>query len=103
LPSPPATAIHTLSYTTLFRSSTSAPVSVANSNSVFSASKLIAIDVDEFAHDPELEEAAIRFANGDDAGAEAGLMEVLSPTGQRRSEEHTSALQSHLNLVCRLL
>jgi hypothetical protein len=39
---------------------------------VFSASKLIAIDVDEFAHDPELEEAAIRFANGDDAGAEAG-------------------------------
>ena len=60
-----------------------------NSNSVFSASKLIAIDVDEFAHDPELEEAAIRFANGDDAGAEAGLMEVLSPQGQRINHDET--------------
>lgn len=63
--------------------------SVPSSNSVFSASKLIAIDVDEFAHDPELEEAAIRFANGDDAGAEAGLMEVLSPTGQRINHDET--------------
>ena len=61
----------------------------SNSNSVFSASKLIAIDVDEFAHDPELEEAAIRFANGDDAGAEAGLMEVLSPQGQRINHDET--------------
>src|SRR5260370_4120344 len=25
------------------------------------------------------------------------------PTGELRSEEHTSELQSHLNLVCRLL
>ncbi|MDB5945567.1 MAG: hypothetical protein JWQ33_593, partial [Ramlibacter sp.] len=63
--------------------------SVPNSNSVFSASKLIAIDVEEFAHDPELEEAAIRFANGDDAGAEAGLLEVLSPQGQRISHDET--------------
>ena len=63
--------------------------SVANSNSVFSASKLIAIDVDEFAHDPELEEAAIRFANGDDAGAEAGLLDVLSPQGQRINHDET--------------
>ena len=61
----------------------------SNSNSVFSASKLIAIDVDEFAHDPELEEAAIRFANGDDAGAEAGLMEVLAPTGTRSNHDET--------------
>jgi len=60
-----------------------------NSNSVFSASKLIAIDVDEFAHDPELEEAAIRFANGDDAGAEAGLLEVLSPQGTRIDHDET--------------
>ena len=63
--------------------------SAANSNSVFSASKLIAIDVDEFAHDPELEEAAIRFANGDDAGAEAGLLDVLSPQGQRINHDET--------------
>ena len=60
-----------------------------NSNSVFSASKLVAIDVDEFAHDPELEEAAIRFANGDDDGAEAGLLEVLSPQGTRINHDET--------------
>jgi len=55
----------------------------------FSASKLFAIDVEEFAHDPELEEASIRFANGDDAGAEAGLMEVLSPQGGRIDHDET--------------
>ena len=55
----------------------------------FSASKLYAIDVDEFAHDPELEEASIRFANGDDRGAEAGLLEVLSPQGARIDHEET--------------
>lgn len=43
----------------------------------FSASNLFAIDSDEMATDPELEEAAIRFANGDDAGAESGLLEAL--------------------------
>lgn len=43
----------------------------------FSASNLFAIDSDEMATDPELEEAAIRFANGDDAGAENGLQEAL--------------------------
>ena len=43
----------------------------------FSASRLIAMEVDELATDPELEEAAIRFANGDDAGAEKGLLESL--------------------------
>ncbi len=55
----------------------------------FSASKVFAIDVEEFAHDPELEEAAIRFANGDDAGAEAGLMEVLGPKGSRIDHDET--------------
>lgn len=57
--------------------------------SSFTPSKLFAIDVDEFAHDPELEEAAIRFANGDDAGAEAGLMEVLGPNGSRVNHDET--------------
>jgi hypothetical protein len=33
---------------------------------------------EEFVHEPDLEEAAIRFANGDHAGAEAGLLEVLA-------------------------
>ncbi len=43
----------------------------------FSTSKLFAIDVDDVASDPELEEAAIRFANGDDEGAEGGLLDAL--------------------------
>jgi hypothetical protein len=34
-------------------------------------------DVPDFVHAPELEEAAIRFANGDDAGAEAAILAVL--------------------------
>jgi ABC-type transporter Mla MlaB component len=55
----------------------------------FTASKLFAIDVEEFAHDPELEEASIRFANGDDEGAEAGLREVLAPEGARADHDET--------------
>ncbi|HEY3047317.1 MAG TPA: hypothetical protein VGJ72_07615, partial [Polaromonas sp.] len=52
--------------------------------SEFSPSKLNAVEVEEVvAHDAELEEAAIRFANGDDAGAEAGLLEILAPGGSR--------------------
>src|SRR6516225_5600883 len=31
------------------------------------------------------------------------LQVEVHPRGQRRSEEHTSELQSHVNLVCRLL
>ena len=37
-----------------------------------------AAEMEEFVHEPDLEEAAIRFANGDHAGAEAGLLEVLA-------------------------
>ncbi|MDO9403596.1 MAG: STAS domain-containing protein [Polaromonas sp.] len=55
----------------------------------FSQSKLSAIDVGEVAHDAELEEAAIRFANGDDAGAEAGLLEMLGPDGKRANHFET--------------
>jgi hypothetical protein len=65
-----------------------APVSGPPS-SIFSLSKQDAIDVEEFAHDPELEEASIRFANGDDEGAEAGLLEVLAPQGTRVNHEET--------------
>src|SRR5260370_31755342 len=32
-----------------------------------------------------------------------GTIGFGGPTGEPRSEEHTSELQSHLNLVCRLL
>ena len=55
----------------------------------FSVSKLFALEVDEVQHDPELEEAAIRFANSDDAGAEAGLLEALGPQGTRAQHEET--------------
>jgi len=48
-----------------------------NSDMGFSTSKLFAIDVEDMATDPELEEAAIRFANGDDEGAEKGLLTAL--------------------------
>lgn len=43
----------------------------------FSTSKLFAIEVEDMATDPELEEAAIRFANGDYAGAESSLLDAL--------------------------
>ena len=55
----------------------------------FSASKLFAVDVEEVQHDPELEEAAIRFANGDETGAEAALRDALSPQGNRGNDEDT--------------
>src|SRR5260370_22672462 len=32
-----------------------------------------------------------------------GNCRLMAPLAARRSEEHTSELQSHLNLVCRLL
>jgi len=35
-----------------------------------------------FVHEPDLEEAAIRFASGDHAGAEAGLLDVLAQHAQ---------------------
>ena len=40
-------------------------------------------------YDTELEEAAIRFANGDDAGAEAGLLEILAPGAVRDGHQET--------------
>lgn len=40
-------------------------------------------------HDAELEEAAILFANGDDAGAEAGLLDCLGPDGSRANHVYT--------------
>jgi len=46
-------------------------------NSAFSASKLMTVEMGQTLSDPTLEDAAIRFANGDDAGAEAVLLEGL--------------------------
>ena len=55
----------------------------------FSYTNMMAMDVSEIAHDAELEEASIRFANGDDSGAEAGLLEMLAPGGSRASQSET--------------
>ncbi len=62
----------------------------SNGLSDFSNSKFTAVDVvGAFTHDTELEEAAIRFANGDDSGAEAGLLEILAPGGLRTEHPDT--------------
>jgi anti-anti-sigma regulatory factor len=47
----------------------------------FNTSKLFAEELSDDASDPELEEAAIRFANGDNDGAESGLLEALRTHG----------------------
>ncbi|MBC7609627.1 MAG: STAS domain-containing protein [Polaromonas sp.] len=60
-----------------------------NGISGFTPTNMAAVDVAEVAHDAELEEASIRFANGDDAGAEAGLLEMLSPKGTRVAHAET--------------
>ena len=52
----------------------------------FSYSNMMAIDVQEVAHDAELEEASISYANGDDAAAEATLLEMLAPSGSRTGQ-----------------
>src|SRR5256885_16920126 len=44
-----------------------------------------------------------RIANNGDATLLATTTTTLSPSGDVRSEEHTSELQSPCNLVCRLL
>src|SRR5260370_10740018 len=44
--------------------------------------------------------ANARLSSPEEAGKEGALCTASSPA---RSEEHTSELQSHLNLVCRLL
>ena len=50
----------------------------------FSLSGLFSIELGDSLVDPDMEEAAIRFANGDDAGAEAGLLAVLRADKVRR-------------------
>lgn len=58
--------------------------------SMFSPSRSAAVGVQEMvAHDAELEEAALHFANGEDASAEAGLLHILAPGAAR--ENHMEA------------
>ncbi len=53
------------------------PAAKAGHGSGFSNSRSLAIELVDGSTDPDLEEAAIRFANGDNAGAEAGLLNAL--------------------------
>jgi anti-anti-sigma regulatory factor len=46
--------------------------------SAFTPSKFYALDVQELAMDPDIEEAAIRFASGDETSTEQGLLDVLT-------------------------
>lgn len=61
-----------------------------NPVSAFSPSRSAAVGVHEMLrNDAELEEAAILFANGEDAGAEAGLLQVLAPAASRENHMET--------------
>jgi anti-anti-sigma regulatory factor len=60
-----------------------APRSPGGEAPAFLASHFYSLDVQEVAQDPEVEEAAIRFANGDDAGAEQGMLAAVGEGGSR--------------------
>jgi anti-anti-sigma regulatory factor len=52
----------------------------------FAGSRTFTPESAEAVNDPDLEEAAIRFANGDDAGAEMALLEAIRAPGVRREK-----------------
>lgn len=58
-----------------FKSSRSRNFDAGISN--YSTSQFVSVELGDGLADPDLEEAAIRYANGDDAGAEAGLLAAL--------------------------
>jgi anti-anti-sigma regulatory factor len=88
-PAAEAAPAPTTARTGLMAPSSNAPLSTGprgGAGSGFSASHFYALDVHEIAQDPEVEEAAIRFANGDDAGAEQGLKETIIEGGPRENQ-----------------
>ncbi len=46
-------------------------------------------DAEDFIHDPEFEEAALRFASGDTAGAESALRALMTPGHPRAGQAQT--------------
>ena len=67
-----------------------APVRAAGSAGLFGAVSDFNVEIlAQAKQDPEIEEAAIRFANGDAAGAEAGLRALLGEHGFRRDDAET--------------
>src|SRR5438034_1623659 len=83
---PATTAIYTLSYTTLFRSAGDERAGRERAGEWIAEDGLAAA-----AHGGRRQDGALRQAG-------PGHLQR-----QRRSEEHTSELQSHSDLVCRLL
>ncbi|PJI99100.1 STAS domain-containing protein [Acidovorax sp. 69] len=63
------------------------PVEASFSPAAPAAMTAPAFEPEEFVHEPDLEEAAIRFANGDHAGAESGLLDVLAQHQQDEPEQ----------------
>jgi ABC-type transporter Mla MlaB component len=57
------------------------------SHSDFSPSREFSMEIAEVVHDPEMEEAAILFANNEDDAAEAALLACISATGPRQTHE----------------
>ena len=55
----------------------------------------VVVQLERFVHDPDLEEAAIRYANGDHEGAESGLMQVLE---QHRQDDPEQQLELWMTL-----
>ena len=72
-----------LARTGLMAIASASSITSSGPSSSFSASHFFALDVQAVAQDPEVEEAAIRFANGDDSGAEQGLLEAVGEGGAR--------------------
>ncbi|MGB4117052.1 MAG: hypothetical protein WBK51_10950 [Polaromonas sp.] len=60
--------------------------SVEAGSSGFSYTNMMAVDVQEIAHDAELEEASISFANSDDTAAETALLDMVAPGGSRNGQ-----------------
>ena len=57
------------------------------SHSDFSPSREFSMEIAEVVHDPEMEEAAILFANNEDEAAEAALLACISEAGPRQTHE----------------
>src|SRR3712207_8408566 len=80
-------------YTTLFRS-----LGLGARMAIEDAAGLVALQIN---HDERAFDAGIRDIGVATVGGEADIVEIR--TLRRRSEEHTSELQSRQYLVCRLL
>ncbi len=55
----------------------------------------VVVQLERFVHEPDLEEAAIRYANGDHEGAESGLLQVLE---QHRQDDPEQQLELWMTL-----